>query len=145
MKILLTGSTGYIGKRLLLVLIEAGHEVICCVRDPKRFNPPESLRKNITILKLDLLDKVSLASIPEDIDGAYYLVHSMSSPGDYKSLEETSAINFRDALKKTKVNHVVYLSGIVNESELSKHLMSRKNVENIYKNLICSRLEYAKK
>lgn len=129
MKILLTGSTGYIGKRLLPVLIEAGHEVICCVRDPKRFNPPESLRKNITVLKLDLLDKASLDSIPEDIDGAYYLVHSMSSSGDYKSLEETSAINFRDALKKTKVNHVVYLSGIVNESELSKHLMSRKNVE----------------
>lgn len=129
MKILLTGSTGYIGKRLLPVLIELGHEVICCVRDPKRFNPPESLRESISILQLDLLDKSSLKNIPKDIDGAYYLVHSMSSSGDYQSLEETSAINFRDALKKTNVNHVVYLSGIVNETELSKHLTSRKNVE----------------
>jgi len=59
MKILLTGSTGYIGKRLLPVLIELGHEVICCVRDIKRFNPPESLRENITILKLDLLNEIS--------------------------------------------------------------------------------------
>jgi len=59
MKILLTGSTGYIGKRLLPVLIELGHEVICCVRDIKRFNPPESLRESITVLKLDLLDKAS--------------------------------------------------------------------------------------
>lgn len=111
------------------MLVELGHEVICCVRDLKRFNPPESLRKSITVLKLDLLDEKSLGNIPEDIDGAYYLVHSMSSPGDYESLEERSAINFREALKKTKVNHVVYLSGIVNETELSKHLTSRKNVE----------------
>lgn len=129
MKILLTGATGYIGKRLLPVLVEAGHQVVCCVRDPKRFNPPESLKDSITVLKLDLLDKESLAGIPEDIDGAYYLVHSMSADGDYKSMEETSAINFREALKETKVNHVIYLSGIVNETELSKHLSSRKNVE----------------
>jgi uncharacterized protein YbjT (DUF2867 family) len=129
MKILLTGSTGYIGKRLLPTLIEAGHEVVCCVRDIKRFNPPESLRENLSVLKIDLLDKESLESIPEDIDGAFYLVHSMSSSGDYKSLEETSAINFREALNKTKVKHVVYLGAIVNESELSNHLASRKNVE----------------
>ncbi|MFT4645859.1 MAG: hypothetical protein ACI8ZX_002278 [Planctomycetota bacterium] len=129
MKILLTGSTGYIGKRLLPVLIELGHEVICCVRDPKRFNPPESFRENITVLKLDLLDKASLEKIPKDIDAAYYLVHSMSSSGDYQTLEETSAINFRNALKKTNVNHVIYLSGIVNKKELSDHLSSRKNVE----------------
>jgi len=129
MKILLTGSTGYIGKRLLPVLVELGHEVICCVRDVNRFNPPESLRDNITVLKIDLLDKASLENIPKDIDGAYYLVHSMSSAGNYESLEEESAINFREALEKTEVKHVVYLSGIVNEEELSKHLASRKNVE----------------
>lgn len=129
MKILLTGSTGYIGKRLLPVLVDAGHDVVCCVRDPKRFNPPASLKDSITVLKLDLLDKESLTHIPNDIDGAFYLVHSMSSSGDYESLEETSAINFREALKHTNVYHVVYLSGIVNEDELSKHLASRKNVE----------------
>lgn len=129
MKILLTGSTGYIGKRLLPVLIDAGHEVICCVRDTKRFNPPKSLKENISVLKVDLLDKVSLKNIPKDIDGAYYLVHSMSSSGDYKSKEEISAINFRDAINQTKAKHVVYLGGIANESELSKHLASRKNVE----------------
>lgn len=129
MKILLTGSTGYIGKRLLPVLIESGHEIICCVRDPKRFNPPESLKENISVLQLDLLDEKSLDNIPDDIDAAYYLVHSMSSSVDYKSLEETSAINFRNALKKTDVKHVIYLSGIANESVLSEHLNSRKNVE----------------
>jgi len=129
MKILLTGSTGYIGKRLLPVLIELGHEVVCCVRDINRFNPPESLKENLSVLKIDLLDKKSLESIPKDIDGAFYLVHSIGSSSDYEDLEEKSAINFREALQKTNVNHVVYLGGIINESELSKHLASRKNVE----------------
>ncbi|MEX1000645.1 MAG: SDR family oxidoreductase [Crocinitomicaceae bacterium] len=129
MKILLTGSTGYIGKRLLPVLVEAGHEVICCARDPQRFNPPNSIRQKVSVIEVDLLDEGTLKNIPEDIDGAYYLVHSMSSSNDYKSLEKTSAINFRKALENTKVKHVIYLSGIVNESELSKHLSSRKDVE----------------
>ncbi|NQV53161.1 MAG: SDR family oxidoreductase [Flavobacteriales bacterium] len=129
MKILLTGSSGYIGKRLLPVLVEAGHEVICCVRDIKRFNPPQSISHKISVIEIDLLDEKSLMRIPDDIDGAYYLVHSMSSSSDYKSLEKTSAINFRNALEKTKVKHVIYLSGIINESELSKHLSSRKDVE----------------
>jgi uncharacterized protein YbjT (DUF2867 family) len=129
MKILLTGSTGYIGKRLLPVLIEAGHTVICCARDSKRFNPPESLKQKITVIEIDLLDVKSLSRIPSDIDVAYYLVHSMSSSSEYKTLEKKSAINFRNALEKTNIKQVIYLSGIVNESELSEHLSSRKDVE----------------
>ena len=129
MKILLTGSTGYIGKRLLPVLVESGHEVVCCARDPKRFNPPDSIKKKVSVIQVDLLDEQTLNNIPEDIDGAYYLVHSMSSSSDYSSLEKKSAINFRNALEKTKVKHLIYLSGIVNESTLSKHLSSRKEVE----------------
>ena len=82
MKILLTGATGYIGKRLLPVLVEAGHEVICCVRDLKRFDPPETLKQKISIIQLDLLDESTLGNIPTDIDGAYYLVHSMSASSD---------------------------------------------------------------
>ncbi|PKA82044.1 uncharacterized protein YbjT (DUF2867 family) [Ulvibacter sp. MAR_2010_11] len=129
MKILLTGATGYIGKRLLPSLVEAGHEVICCVRDINRFYPPESLKDKITTIQLDLLDETTLDAIPKDIDGAYYLVHSMSASSDYKTLEQQSATNFRKAISETKVQHVIYLSGIVNEDNLSEHLASRKNVE----------------
>ena len=129
MKILLTGATGYIGKRLLPVLVEMGHEVVCCVRDVKRFNPPHSLRPRISTIQIDLLKKDSLKNIPKDIEGAFYLVHSMSASSDYQKLERDSAINFREALRSTAVKHVVYLSGIVNESELSEHLASRKKVE----------------
>ncbi|MFB0907647.1 MAG: NAD-dependent epimerase/dehydratase family protein, partial [Spirosomataceae bacterium] len=71
MKILLTGATGYIGKRLLPALVEQGHTVVCCVRDTNRFNPPPSLIEFIEVIQVDLLDKPSLGNIPQDIDGAY--------------------------------------------------------------------------
>ena len=129
MRILLTGASGYIGKRLLPILVESGHQVICCVRDVNRFTPPQSLKSKIEVIQVDLLDKASLNAIPKDIDGAFYLVHSMSASSDYESLEKESAVNFREAMSKTQIEHVVYLSGIVNESALSKHLASRKNVE----------------
>ena len=129
MKILLTGATGYIGKRVLPLLIQKGHHVVCCVRDKTRFTPPESLKENISIVEADLLNQESLSSLPNDIDVAYYLVHSMSSSENYKLLEKKSAVNFRERICKTNVKQVIYLSGIINEKNLSKHLLSRKEVE----------------
>lgn len=128
-KILLTGATGYIGKRLLPVLVKKGYHVVCCVRDKNRFSPPEPLRKSIEVVEVDFLDKKTLDNIPDDIDGAYYLMHSMSTSAQYEKLEQEAARNFREALDKNKVRHVVYLSGIVNEESLSRHLTSRKAVE----------------
>ena len=131
MHILLTGATGYIGKRLLPILIESGHQVTCCVRDKNRFNPPKSLIENINVIEVDFLNKESLKSIPDDIDGAYYLMHSMSSSDNYQELESKSAHNFKDVINITAAKHVIYLSGIINENNLSKHLSSRKEVEDI--------------
>ena len=131
MKVLLTGATGYIGKRLLPLLVREGYDVVCMVRDPLRFQIQESIKDNVQVIQCDLLDKDSLTSIPRDIDIAYYLVHSMSNSKDYMSLEERSANNFIDRIKNTQVKQIIYLSGIVNEKNLSKHLSSRKNVEDI--------------
>lgn len=129
MKILLTGATGYIGKRLLPELLGNNHEVVCCVRDKNRFNPPASMLNKIHIIEVDFLDKDTLKNIPKDIDAAYYLMHSMSTSKNYEILETKSAINFREAINKTAAKQVIYLSGIVNEKSLSKHLSSRKAVE----------------
>ncbi len=134
MKILLTGATGYIGKRLLPVLVNNGHHVVCCVRDVNRFSPPESLREFIDIVQVDFLEEETLKNIPKDIDAAYYLIHSMSTSNEYTELEERSALNFKKSIIGSCVNHVIYLSGIVNEDGLSKHLKSRKNVEDILAN-----------
>jgi len=130
MKILLTGATGYIGKRLLHEFVGQGHHVVCCVRDKNRFNPPVSLTNSISVIELDFLIKESLSYIPNDIDAAYYLMHSMSTSSNYEELELLSASNFREVVSNTNAKHVIYLSGIVNEESLSKHLSSRKAVEN---------------
>lgn len=132
MKILLTGATGYIAQRLLPVLLANGYEVICCVRDRIRFNVDRYKSSALNVIEADFLNKETLKSIPGDIDAAYYLIHSMSaSKGDFEALEKISAENFRDTMQQTSARQVIYLSGIVNEDRLSKHLSSRKNVEDV--------------
>ncbi len=131
MKILLTGATGYIGKRLLPDLVRKGYTVICCVRDAERFNPPLSLASQIEVIEVDFLDLSSLKLIPKDLDGAYYLMHSMSASKDYAAIEQEVAMNFRVCIDGTTARHVIYLSGIINEDNLSEHLSSRKAVEDI--------------
>ena len=132
MKILLTGATGYIGKRLLPLLVAQGHEVFCCVRDKNRFYCPEEFKNKVTVIEVDFLNQESLITIPNDIEAAYYLIHSMSgSATNYDELESISALNFVEYINQTKVKQVIYLSGIVNDQSLSKHLSSRKAVETI--------------
>jgi len=132
MKILLTGATGYIAGRLLPVLLSKGHQVVCCVRDSRRFDVNRYSSDSLSVIEVNFLEKESLNAIPDDIDVAYYLIHSMSvSQGDFETLEELSAINFTERMSEIAVKQVIYLSGIVNEAELSKHLHSRKHVEEI--------------
>jgi len=135
MKILLTGVTGYIAHRLLPVLLQNGHQVVCCVRDKNRFITNEYLTENLSVIEVDFLDSESLENIPDDIEVAYYLIHSMSTQtGDFEDMEQKCAQNFKQRIQKTKTKQVIYLSGIVNENQLSKHLSSRKNVEDILNN-----------
>ena len=135
MKILLTGVTGYIAQRLLPVLLANGHQVVCCVRDKNRFNHKNYSAENLSIIEVDFLKAESLQQIPIDIDVAYYLIHSMSTQsGDFENMEEICATNFKNSIEKTKAKQVIYLSGISNAEELSKHLSSRKNVESVLSN-----------
>lgn len=143
MKILLTGVTGYIAQRLLPVLLDRGHEVVCCVRDLRRFDPgkfttplqgqdPPTPHQRLTVVEVDFLKPETLDRLPQDVDLAYYLIHSMSTrSGDFGAMEEISAENFRRSMEATKVRQVVYLSGISNAEVLSKHLASRRRVETL--------------
>ncbi|MFN7792124.1 MAG: NAD-dependent epimerase/dehydratase family protein, partial [Cyclobacteriaceae bacterium] len=135
MKILLTGSTGYIGRRLLPVLVEAGHHVVCLVRDRRRFDWDdfsEDFLKQVSVIEVDLSDPSTFISVPTDIDAAYYLVHSMSSSNpNFTEMEAIAAANFVSLINATTAKQIIYLSGIVNDADLSAHLLSRKNVEDI--------------
>jgi uncharacterized protein YbjT (DUF2867 family) len=133
MKILLTGATGYIGKRLLPVLLEQGHEIVCCVRDIDRF-PAEGIYEhpNISLLEVDFLQDIPAANTILDIEAAYYLIHSMSANStNFEKLEALSAQNFIRLVKPTAVKQIIYLGGITNDTQLSQHLASRKKVEEI--------------
>lgn len=132
MKILLTGANGYVGRRLLPELLTEGHEVVCCVRDKMRLGLDKATLDAITIWEVDFLDEVTFSDLPKDIDVAYYLIHSMtSSTTDFDTLESKAAHNFNLYMNEIGIQQVVYLSGIVNTDVLSKHLQSRKNVEDI--------------
>lgn len=134
MRILLTGMTGYIGKRLLPVLLEQGHEVISIVRDQSRVNNSMMGLKNHTILEADLLNEESLTKIPLDVDIAFYLVHSMgASLTGFQELETQSAHNFVNFINTSRAKQIIYLSGISNADHLSSHLLSRKSVEEVLK------------
>lgn len=131
MKIFLTGATGYIGKRLLIQLLTNGHSIICSVRDSKRFDISlyEKFQNQLTVVEYDFNDESTFKPIDEDIEVAYYLIHSMSSNADFSKAEKKSAKNFSELIGKTNCKQVIYLTGIVNEKDLSKHLQSRKDVE----------------
>ena len=132
MRILLTGANGYIGMRLLPQLLELGHEVICAVRDKNRFSIDDETKAQLQIIEIDFLKDYIPNLVPKDIDVAYYLIHSMSSStSDFDVKEAKSAETFNQYMADTRVKQVIYLSGIVNEEKLSKHLSSRKNVEDI--------------
>ncbi|MFO7720737.1 MAG: SDR family oxidoreductase [Gillisia sp.] len=133
MRILLTGANGYIGLRLLPQLLELGHEVVCAVRNKNRLSANKELLSKIEIVEIDFLELPD--EIPDaikNIDAAYYLIHSMSgSMEDFDEQEAESAQNFNKLMAETTVKQVIYLSGIVNKEKLSKHLQSRKRVEEI--------------
>ena len=139
MKVLLTGANGYIGIRLLSVLVREEHDVVCLVRDkrrmridPNRVDP--NTEKHVSYYEANLQDKEALKGLPEDIDVAFYLVHSMGKSGDFEKTEQKIAENFVAQIEQTHCRQIIYLSGIVNDDNLSKHLRSRKNVEDILLN-----------
>jgi uncharacterized protein YbjT (DUF2867 family) len=132
MKVLLTGANGYIGVRLLYELLKQDHQVVCAVRNAARLSVPQEIREQIEIVEIDFLKIRADHALPKDIDAAYYLIHSMSSSTDnFDQMEAESAQSFVELIHQTNCKQVIYLSGIVNEEQLSKHLLSRKRVEDI--------------
>jgi uncharacterized protein YbjT (DUF2867 family) len=135
MKVLLTGANGYVGMRLLPELLNQGHEVVCCVRDKKRLNVDEATLSKISVWEVDFLDDPEYSNLPTNIDVAYYLIHSMSATTDsFDVMEANAALHFNQYIKAIGVKQVIYLSGIVNDHNLSKHLQSRSDVEDILYN-----------
>ncbi len=134
MKILLTGANGYIGMRLLPILVEAGHEVTCVVRESRRFQPKEDILRKISIIDFDFLTPNFNENYFQgrQFDVAYYLIHSLKDTFvDLEEHERTSAERFVEIAKFTGVRQIIYLGGISNANALSSHLNARKLVKDI--------------
>lgn len=128
-KILLTGATGYVGGRLLPLLLKKGYEVRCLARHPKRL---PHLDGKMQAVAGDVLKAETLTPALEGIHTAYYLIHSLGSNKDFEKLEHQSARNFAGAAKVARVKKIIYLGGLGrNPKELSKHLSSRQEVGEI--------------
>lgn len=128
----MTGSTGYIGKRLLQNLSGNGHEVTCFVRSLERLIVPDHANASVVGHEINLLKPIPEHLNTLDIDVAFYLVHSMSSSiGQFMEEEAQSARNFAAYISQTSCKQIIYLSGISNSEKLSRHLQSRKNVEHL--------------
>ena len=94
MKILVTGATGYVGGRLVPVLLEAGHQVRCLVRSPKKL-AATPWREQVEVVAGDLLEPESLVVAAEGCDAAVYLVHSMEAgTADFSDRDRTAALGF---------------------------------------------------
>jgi uncharacterized protein YbjT (DUF2867 family) len=84
------------------------------------------------LFEVDFLEETTIPDALKDIDVAYYLIHSMSADTrDFSKLEESSAHNFVRLVEQTAAQQIIYLGGITNEKKLSRHLASRKKVEEI--------------
>ena len=140
MKVLLTGSTGYIGRRLKQILLnDENIELKLLVRNKKSVS---SLNENAQIIEGDTFNKESLKKALKDVEVAYYLIHSLSNE-NYKDLDKISAQNFLDVAAQCGVKRIIYLGGLgVKDENTSEHLLSRietgeilssnKNVQTIW-------------
>lgn len=121
--------------RLLPVLVEAGHEVTCVVRDRNRFQPTSDLLSKIDIIEFDFLQPENAVQHfnNKKYDVAYYLIHSLGDTSTIlKEYELRSAGCFILVALLTQIKQIIYLSGISNENTLSRHLLARKVVKDLF-------------
>lgn len=124
MKVLLTGSTGYIGRRLKQKLLDKKDiQLRLYVRNRKTLS--SNIYDEAEVYEGDSFDKEKLKDALQGVHTAYYLIHSLNNK-DYKNLDKISAQNFIDACEECGVKRVIYLGGLgIKNEDTSEHLLSR--------------------
>jgi uncharacterized protein YbjT (DUF2867 family) len=123
-RVLITGATGYIGRRLKNKLLSNHNlKLRLFVRNARKVR--ERVKQSVEIVEGDTFHREHLAKALENIEVAFYLIHSMGADQDFKNLDRISAENFRDACIEAGVKKIIYLGGLGVKETASKHLLSR--------------------
>lgn len=130
MRVLVTGSTGYVGSRLVPELLEAGHEVLAASRS-EGGTADYPWGSEVETREFDITDDELVRAAVHGVDAVVYLVHSMEDD-DFVRKDREAAQRVAAACADAGVRHVVYLSGLVPDGELSDHLRSREEVEEVF-------------
>jgi uncharacterized protein YbjT (DUF2867 family) len=121
-RVLVTGATGFVGRRLTRSLLDSGTRVRCLVRDAA--SAAELGSGGAELRQGDVIDASSLEGLGDDIDIAYYLIHAMAGGPGFRARELAGAVNFARMASREGVSRVVYLGGL-GEQASSTHLRSR--------------------
>lgn len=125
MKVLVAGSSGFVGQRLCPALEAAGHTVQAMTRHP------ETYRGAGTPVYGDVHDTHSLTTALAGCDSAYYLVHSLGD-ADFEKRDGHAARAFARAGAEADLGRIIYLGGMGDDDDdLSAHLRSRREVEGL--------------
>jgi uncharacterized protein YbjT (DUF2867 family) len=129
-KILVLGSTGFVGRALVQRLVAEGEAVRAASRRPAaREDRPGS---GVSTVACDLRDPATLEPALRGIECVYYLVHSMGSGGgDFRRVERECAQNLARAAAASGCRRIVYLGGVAPRGRPSEHLASRLEVGEI--------------
>lgn len=123
--VLVTGASGFVGSHLATALVDAGHTVRAMTRHPDDYHGSGEP------VEADVSDRASLDRAMVGVDAAYYLVHSLDS-ADFVRRDAEAARHFSAAAAQAGVERIVYLGGLGDEeSDLSDHLKSRREVEKL--------------
>jgi uncharacterized protein YbjT (DUF2867 family) len=131
-RILVTGATGYVGGKLAKALTGYPCRLRCLARHPEKL--ASSILGTAEVVQGDVLNPESLAAAMEDVDTAFYLIHSMTGGGDFVERDRRAANHFVKAAKTAGVKRIIYLGGLGDEENLSPHLASRQEVGQILAN-----------
>ena len=124
-RVLVTGATGYVGGRLVPLLLERGYRVRVLARDRDRLEGRSWLDR-VELVVGDVLDPATLPAALDGVDAAYYLIHSMGRSGNFGRRDLRAARHFAEAAVDQRVERIIYLGGLGKPgTELSEHLRSR--------------------
>jgi len=126
---LVFGASGYIGGHLVPYLVGQGHQVRATARNLEVLEAREW--QGVELAQADALSPASLDDVLQDVDIAYYLVHSMAAGKDFPKLDAEAARNFAAAAARNDVRRIVYLGGLVPPAPKSLHLRSRQETGDI--------------